>query len=463
MAQLGLQSRLVLIAMLVLGAGLGAVGWGLDSSFEKAVFAGAEDRLRAVVYSLLSAARERDDRLLFDELGEPRLSQGSSGLYAYVDTSSGEVVWRSPSVETLSGSRISIQPPIARRPAPGEFRFDLAQLDPDTPRFVMAYSVFWEPLDAEMTFWVLLDKHPYVERIAVFRRNAAGGLAAAAAVFVAIQLAALRWGLRPVRTMANRVRGLEAGAQGDIGDDYPRELSGLARNLNRFIANEKANRERYRRAMDDLAHSLKTPLAVLKNAVLDLNRPQAELFGEQVERMETTVGHQLARAAAVRTVLPTASVAVLPVAKRIALALERAYQDKRLAIELPDDDAAQAQLAVQVDERDLLEMLGNLIENAFKYTRTRVRIDARATANGVLASIEDDGSGIAADQRDLVLQRGLRADAATSGQGIGLAVVAELASLYEGTLSIGDSDLGGAAVCLELPSRAKGPNGALSG
>ena len=452
MAKLGLQSRLLLIAMLVLGASLGAVGWGLDSAFEKAVFAGAEDRLRAVVYSLLSAAREHDDSLTFNALGEPRLSQAGSGLYAYVDASSGEVVWRSPSVETLSNSRISIQPPIARRPAPGEFRFDLARLDLEPPRFVMAYSVFWEPLDAEMTFWVLLDKRPYIERISTFRRNAAGGLAAAAAIFVAIQLAALRWGLRPVRTMANRVRGLEEGAQGDVGDDYPRELLGLARNLNRFIANEKANRERYRQAMDDLAHSLKTPLAVLKNAVRELNRPQAELFGEQVERMETTVGHQLACALAVRTVLPSTGVAVLPVAKRIVHALERAYQDKRLAVELPCDDAAQSDLVVRVDERDLMEMLGNLIENAFKYTRTRVRIDAQATPRGVLASIDDDGTGIAPDQRDLVLRRGTRADAATSGQGIGLAVVAELASLYDGRLTIGDSDLGGAAVRLELPA-----------
>ena len=395
--------------------------------------------------------------MTFDELGEPRLSQAGSGLYAYVDTSGGEVVWRSPSVETLSGSRISIQLPIARRPAPGELHFDVARIDGETPRFVMAYSVIWESIDAEMTFWALLDKRPYIERIAAFRRNAVGGLAAAAAVFVAIQLAALRWGLRPVRIMAKRVRGLEEGAQGDIGDDYPRELLGLARNLNHFIANEKANRERYRQALDNLAHSLKTPLAVLKNAVFELNRPQAELFGEQVKRMETTVSHQLACATAVRTVLPTAGVAVLPVVRRIADALERAYQDKRLVVELPCLEAAQSALVVRVDERDLMEMLGNLIDNAFKYTRTRVRIDVRATPQGVLprgvlASIDDDGAGIAPDQRDLVLQRGTRADAATSGQGIGLAVAMELANLYEGRLTIGDSDLGGATVCLELPA-----------
>ena len=108
---------------------------------------------------------------------------------------------------------------------------------------------------------------------------------------------------------------------------------------------------------------------------------------------------------------------------------------------------------MQVDERDLFEMLGNLIENAFKYTRTRVRIDAQATAAGITASIEDDGDGIAAEQRELVVRRGTRADTATAGQGIGLAVVAELAALYQGRLTIGDSELGGAAMHLELPRR----------
>ena len=122
--------------------------------------------------------------------------------------------------------------------------------------------------------------------------------------------------------------------------------------------------------------------------------------------METTVGHQLARAKTVTTVLPAASVVVLPVAKRIALALERAYKDKRVAVELPSDAAPQSALAVRVDERDLMEMLGNVIENAFKYTRTRVRINVYATERGVAASVDDDGAGISPDNRDLVLLRG---------------------------------------------------------
>ena len=441
----GLQARLLLITALVLGTCLGAVGWVLDRSFKAAVRAGAEEQLRAVAYGLLSAAEERGDRLAFRaELGEPRLAQPDSGLYAYVESADGVVIWRSPSVVASAGD-IAERAPLGRRPAPGESVFGAA--DSSASRFVLAYTVFWESVGTEMTFWVLADRSPFRRQILEFRRYTTIGLASAAAIFVVIQLAALRWGLSPVRRMAGRVQGLEAGTRGDIGDDYPRELSGLARNLNRFIAYEKANRDRYRRAMDDLAHSLKTPLAVLKNAMREMNGADAGVIRDQLERMETTVTHQLSRAAAVRTIMPTEAVRVIDVAARIARALDRAYAEKGVVIEIVDSN-----LAVRVDERDLLEMLGNLMENAFKYTRSRVRISARATRGRGEVVIEDDGEGIAPANRELVLRRGARADTASAGQGIGLAVTVELAAAYEGRLEVEDSVLGGALVRLELPA-----------
>ena len=445
---LGLQARLLLLNALVLGTCLGAVGWVQDRSYKAAVRAGAQEQLRAVAYGLLSAAQDVAGGLAFgSELGEPRLAQPDSGLYAYVDRAQGGVIWRSPSAVVSAGD-IGDQSPLSRRPAPGESVFGVADTTGGPSRFVMAYTVIWESLGTELTFWVITDQAPFRRDIREFRRKTALGLLSAAIVFVVIQLAAVRWGLAPVRRMASRLRGLEAGSRGDIGEDYPRELVGLARNLNRFIAYEKANRDRYRRAMDDLAHSLKTPLAVLKNAMREVNGSGATVMNDQIERMETTVTHQLSRAAAVRTVMPSTAVPVLPVAARIGRALERAYAEKAVDLQLVD-----AALTVRVDERDLLEMLGNIIENAFKYTRKRVRISVRGTDAGVAILIEDDGDGIAAADRRRVLRRGARADTETAGQGIGLAVALELAEVYQGGLEIGDSDLGGALVRLELPGR----------
>lgn len=445
---LGLQARLLLITALVLGTCLGAVGWMMDRSFKAAVRAGAEEQLRAVAYGLLSAAQDEANELAFGtELGEPRLAQPDSGLYAYVERAEDGVVWRSPSTVVSAGD-IGEQSPLRQRPAPGESVFGVADTRGGPSLFVMAYTVIWESLDAELTFWVLTDQAPFRRQILEFRRTTAVGLLSAAIVFVVIQLAAVRWGLAPVRRMASRLRGLEAGSRSDIGADYPRELSGLARNLNRFIAYEKANRDRYRRAMDDLAHSLKTPLAVLKNAMREVNGSSATVMNDQIERMETTVTHQLSRAAAVRTVMPAKAVPVAPVVARIGHALLRAYAEKAVDLELVD-----APLAARVDERDLLEMLGNVIENAFKYTHKRVRISVRRGNTGVAILIEDDGDGIAPADRQRVLRRGARADTESAGQGIGLAVALELAEVYQGTLDLGDSELGGALVRLELPGR----------
>lgn len=450
---LGLQARLLIITALVLGSCLGAVAWLLDQSYQQAVLRGAEEHLRAVANGLLGAAEERDGGLAFSDLGEQRLSQPDSGLYAYVDSPAAGAIWRSPTV-VVAETAIAVAPPIARRPAPGEWYFGAAETTRPPARFVYAYTVIWEALDErELTFWVLADQRPYRGQVAAFRHDIATWLGAAAAVFVVIQFAALRWGLAPVRRMAGRIRRLESGSRRDIGDDYPRELYGLARNLNRFIAQERANRERYRRAMDDLAHSLKTPLAVLKNAV-GRRAPQpnvqtACVVQEQIERMESTVGHQLARAAAVPATLPLVRVAVMPTAERIVRAVRRAYAEKAVDVELVPSEHG-----VRVDERDLMEMLGNLIENAFKYTRSRVRISVRVQEARATVWVEDDGAGIAPGERDAVLRRGRRADTATPGQGIGLAVVAEIADAYEGGVAIDASPLGGARLCLELPCDA---------
>ena len=199
-----------------------------------------------------------------------------------------------------------------------------------------------------------------------------------------------------------------------MGEDYPPELSGLARNIDRFIDHEISSRDRYRTAMDDLAHSLKTPLAVFRNALSSGHADDQKLLRDQLDRMETTVAHQLSRAMAARPVVLAGWTAPAPVADRLIKALRTAYVAKSVTAE----QHIPAELVLRCDERDLMEMLGNLLENAFKYCRSKVVIGAEGGAIARLM-IDDDGPGVPAHQRVQVLARGARGDTVEAGHGIG--------------------------------------------
>ena len=204
--------------------------------------------------------------------------------------------------------------------------------------------------------------------------------------------------------------------------------------------------------MEDLAHSLKTPLAVIRNALERVPDDPRTLLAEQLDRMQSTVTHQLSRASVTGPVIVGRPVDVAAQVERLLRALATAYRERnvRVSTDLPDP------CQVRGDERDIMEMLGNVLENAFKYTRNRVQVSARVDG-GLTLVVEDDGPGIPAEVRRAVLDRGTRADEVQPGQGIGLAVVAELVALYHGALRIEESDLGGARVVLQLPGLVKIP------
>ena len=314
--------------------------------------------------------------------------------------------------------------------------------------------MIWEASEEiELLFRVGVDSQPFVAQVQQFRRNLWIGLAAVAALLVLVQLVAVRIGLRPVRIMADEVAQMEAGTRQALSGDYPQELTGLASNLDRFVEHETASRARYRNALDDLAHSLKTPLAVLRNELADSTDVDRDLAREQLTRMETTVSHQLSRAVSSGPVVVGHLVNVHSVAQRLARALSKAYSARELQVEIAGDET----VAFRGDERDLMELLGNLLENAFKYTHAMVRFDCAATTSsdglGVRFWIDDDGPGMPPEQQPELLARGARGDTLAQGQGIGLSVVTELVSMYGGRLRLGASPQGGARVLVELPGK----------
>lgn len=442
MKQPSIQSRLLATTTAVLVVFLALTAWVLDRTFYAAVITGAEEQLTQVIYSLMGSVDEDNGRLVFnDDLFEPRLSQPDSGLYAQVTTDLGELLWQSGSAVTTAVEIPQVES------QPGTFVF--GQSAHPSGQYHLSYMVFWEGVDTEqVTFAAATDQAPYRASINQFRRNLGVGLGAVTLVFVIAQLLALRWGLLPLRTMAEEVQQLEAGERSQLSAFYPRELEGLAGNLDRFVAHEERSRTRYRNALEDLAHSLKTPLAVMRNALLE-QTPDKTLVEDQLDRMQTTVTHQLSKASARGPVVVGKVVDLGGMIQRLVTALQTAYHDRGIDVDLQLDQSCMA----LGDERDFMEVLGNLLENAFKYTTSKVRVSTPVSleAEGVVVNIEDDGAGIPAALRQEVLNRGKRLDEMENGQGIGLAVVAELVDLYRGELSIGQSDLGGALISVRLP------------
>ena len=445
--RVGLRTRVVLTTSLVLLIGLALGGWVLVRSFSASVVAGAEEQLRLVVYGLLGAADVDDQQLSFaSDFAEPRFVLPESGLYALVENAAQETLWQSPSLQMTELESLHFN----ELDEPGRFDFHA-----DERFFYMSYRVIWEDAgEVLLTFRVFTSREPYLAEISGFQRTLTIGVAGVVLLLIVAQYLAVAWGINPVKVMAQRVRDLENGHRQRLGEDFPPELTGLARNLDRFIAHEADSRDRYRRAMDDLAHSLKTPLAVLRNGLAEGQTDADGLLTEQLDRMETAVSYQLSRAVASPSPMLTVPVPVAGSTRRICNALNVAYASKNVVAEQNIHEG----LAVRVNEGDLLELLGNVIENAFKYCVSRVQVSAYRrfagdpTSAQVVVVVEDDGEGIEPSLRAQVLARGARADTEAPGQGIGLAVVVELLNGYGGTLEIDAAELGGARVSLHLPA-----------
>ena len=249
--------------------------------------------------------------------------------------------------------------------------------------------------------------------------------------------------------MAQEVARIEDGQQAAIEGRYPAEISALTENLNTLIGQERVRQTRYKEALSYLAHSLKTPLAVLRTALADPTRLPAAV-SEQVARMDDIVQHQLSRAAASGSARFVPPLAIAPVLQRIRDSLDKVYADKGLAF----IDRVPAALTWRIDEGDAFELLGNLLDNASKWAHRRVAAKVWRDGERLHIRIADDGPGFADTQS--VLQLHVRADEKVPGHGVGLAVVNDLVASHGGELHLSRSgEFGGGQVDIILPAAVR--------
>jgi two-component system sensor histidine kinase PhoQ len=441
-----LSARLLLANLLVLPLFTGLSGYLLDVTFQRSLLAGERERLNANVYLLLAAAESREGWLeLPDDLTDPRFTQPDSGLYGYIHDDRGNEVWRSASAALISPL------PAQQRPLqPGHAEFGALVAD-SAGYYRFEYDIAWESEDGGRHLYRFSILHTQAEaagELAAYRRQLWWLLGGLALVMLCMQGLVMRWGLKPLQTLAARLRALEKGEATGVEGDYPLEIRPVISNLNRVLQSERTQRERYRNTLADLAHSLKTPLAVLRGSA-----GRTPDIDEQIMRMDQIISHQLQRAVTRAPQQPDKPVVVATVIERIATALHKVYAARNIDFEID----AHTNVRFHGVETDLLELLGNILENAFKYGRGRVRATATADAAALTLIVEDDGPGVPAHRQQQILQRGARADTAQPGQGIGLAVAVDIVSAYRGSLTVGKStELGGAEFRIILP-RGQGP------
>jgi two-component system, OmpR family, sensor histidine kinase PhoQ len=439
-----LQARVGAVAALVLVVFMVLASLALERAFQASARAAREERLLGQVYLLMAAADTQDDALALPrDLAEARLSLPGSGLYGQVADGAGTIVWR-------SASTIDQGIPFATGLAPGERRFGQGQDGEGRDYFVEGHGVTWRigPVPHDYTFSVAEDLTGYASELARFRTSLAGWLGVTSVLLVAGLLLALRWGLAPLRRVADEVAAMEAGGQERLRGVYPRELLPLTENLNALLAHACARQTRLGNALADLAHSLKTPLAVMRGVLGESPPPAplAERLGEQIARMDAIVAYQLERARdrPVATLAPPVPVA--QTLERLLATLAKLHADRAVTVTL---DLAPG-LVFRGVEGDLLEVLGNLLDNAWKWCRGQVRVGGRREGAALRLWVEDDGPGIPPERAREVLERGARADLSTPGHGIGLAVVREICRAYGGDLVLASSPLGGTLARVRL-------------
>jgi len=404
--------------------------------------------MESLVYLVLAATNANDDGSITvdNDPGDPRLGQPGSGIYAHVHGDVNE--WDSPSSLAVGLPGLPLIPA-------GESGFTVPSAGNDY--YTLRYGGRFELADGRMlpvTVSILVNAQKLQPERRAFRTGLWRSLGATGVILVLAQLVLLALGLRPLRRITQDISAIESGKLERLEDSYPRELEPLKRNLNHLLDTEKANQTRYRNALDSLAHSLKTPLSVIRSSLHSDSSSKTLVMENAVTDMQRLIATRLQRAAGSTRRSMAQAVDVENQVGRLLQSLKRVHSQKLINT----DVIIEPGLAFYGEQRDLLELAGNLLDNACKYGGGQVRlsaqmIDSNDPRTGIKLQVEDNGPGIAEDQRELLLQRGVRGDERVEGHGLGLAIVLEIVSAYNGEIAIKQSDLGGAHVSVSLKTR----------
>lgn len=440
MHNLSLRLRSFAAALLALLIFIPLTAVTLEKAFNSSLSQSMLQQLRVQSLTLISEFELNttgSQAVMPEQLYNDQFNIPGSGLYAFIQSKK-SVLWQS--LSTLNWQ----QQPKLSAPDIGTEDF-IEDFSMQNLYFLYAYTAEFESSLGyqPVTFYILQDKQIFNTEKNKFANTLWNGLGLIALLLLILLLVSLNAALLPISRLNKQIRQAESGQLKRIDQRYPPELEKLKNSINHLLDTEQQQRSRYKNSLSDLAHSLKTPLAVLSGT-----EGLPEQAKEPISQINLQIQRQLKRAVAGTTSSFEQAVPIKPVVGKLLNAMDKVYADKHLTL---THDIENEELGFNGDITDLMEILGNVLDNACKAATKQVTISVLTKLNKLQIHIEDDGPGIPQDKREQLLERGTRLDSYKEGQGIGMAVVADLVGAYQGQLEIKQSDLGGAKLTLVFP------------
>jgi len=378
-----------------------------------------------------------------DILPDPRLNQPDSGTRAYVYGENNSYHWSSASMLNLD-----FKPLIVNNIQAGETNYSITADNYSR----LTFAVKWEDYQSIEQKYILVVEIKRIEmeqQISDFRYQLALWLGGSSLLLLLGLTLVLNWSLKPLRQAALELKQIQQGNKKHLSQFYPRELLLLTSNINQLIQLSVSRLQRYRNSLGDLTHSLKTPLAIIQGAYDSNNNQQLRAaISEQLGRINDLIQYQLHRASIAGESSDFSTIEINDVVKKIIRSLDKVYSEKQVRCHLQLTSI----VLIRGDQGDLMEMLGNILDNAYKYCISNVNIVIEKADAQVSIKVEDDGSGIDEHLYTQLLQRGKRADSSMPGHGIGLGIVHDIVKQYHGQLKLARSEqLGGLKLLILIP------------
>ena len=431
-------AALWIISLLLIG------GFVLERAVSRIIVDSFDERLASVLNALIATAEIGPDGeiRLSRALGDQRFQEPYSGLYWQI-SAIGQEPYRSRS---LWDRALTPSPTDANAEA---IAYDSARF-PGEPLRIVERDVVLPDSSMLFHFQAAQSRAELNAQLTSVRSTLMWSLGVLGIGLIVLAALQATYGLWPLRRISDQIARVRSGAAKRVSTDFPTEVSPMVSELNELLEHNEAQAEAARMHAGNLAHALKTPMAIVMNEAEGVSTPFAVTVRGQTAIMRRHVDHHLARARALgRRAAVSARAPVWPSLEALQRAIERIYPDVTIDI---DGDRT---LEFHGERQDLEEMVGNLVDNAAKYGGGRVFVTAAVDAGDagfIKITVEDDGAGIAPPEREIIFGRGARLDTEKPGTGLGLAIVKDVAEIYGGSIALGDSaELGGLAATLRLP------------